>query len=193
MFKINFAASCKSSNIIYLITCRRCGQQYVGETGQLLHCRINGHRFNITHRNTEESPVVLHFNGEGHTLADMTIMAIDKIYSHDLCLRKIRESRWIRTLGTSYPLGMNLISRTFRRHVSWLWTIVVTLTFFHSDLLYSCCESCFPVSPLGSLCLWNLLDDRHRKKLRGSAVPLFEQDSERNTVPWEINKHMDRL
>ena len=24
------------------------------------------------------------------------------------CLRKIRESRWIRTPGTSYPLGMNL-------------------------------------------------------------------------------------
>ena len=108
VFKINFAASCKSSNIIYLITCRRCGQQYVGETGQPLHLRINGHRFNITHGKTEESPVAEHFYGEGHTLADMTVMAIDKIYSHDSCLCKIQESRWIRTLGTSYPSGMNL-------------------------------------------------------------------------------------
>ena len=42
-FKMKFAASCKSSNIVYLINCRRCGQQYVGETGQLLHRRINDH------------------------------------------------------------------------------------------------------------------------------------------------------
>ena len=58
--------------------------------------------------NTEESSVVVHFNGEEHTLVDMTIIAIDKVYSHDSCLRNIRESRWIRTLGTSYPSGMNL-------------------------------------------------------------------------------------
>ena len=56
----------------------------------------------------EEFPVALRFNGEGHTLADMTVVVIDKIYSHDSCLCKIWESRWIRTLGTSYPLGMNL-------------------------------------------------------------------------------------
>ena len=58
MFKINFVTSCKSFNIIiYLITCRRCGQQYVGKTGQPLHRRIIGHCFNITHWKTEESPV----------------------------------------------------------------------------------------------------------------------------------------
>ena len=80
----------------------------MGKTGQPLVLRINGHRFNITYGKTEESPVVEHFNSEGHTLADVIVMAIDKIHSHDSCFRKIRESRWIRTLGTSYPLGMNL-------------------------------------------------------------------------------------
>ena len=107
-FKMKFTASCKSSNIIYLNTCRRCGQQYVGETGQPLHRRVNGHRFNITHRRTEESPVAAHFNGEGHSQADMVVAVIDQLYSRDLCLRKIWESRWIRTLGTSHPSGMNL-------------------------------------------------------------------------------------
>ena len=107
-FKMKFAASCKSSNIIYLITCRRCGLQYVGETGHPLHGRINGHRFNIAHRRTEESPVAAHFNGEGHSQADMVVAVIDQLYSRDPCLRKIRESRWIRTLGTSHPSGMNL-------------------------------------------------------------------------------------
>ena len=72
------------------------------DNGQLRHHRINGHRY-ITHRNIEESPVVLHFNSEGHTLADMTVVVI-----HNSCLCKTQESRWISTLGTSYPSGTNL-------------------------------------------------------------------------------------
>ena len=42
-FKVKVRASCKSSSVMYLITCWRCGQQYVGEMGQPLHYRINGH------------------------------------------------------------------------------------------------------------------------------------------------------
>ena len=48
-FNLKLRASCKTSNIIYLIQCRRCGLQYVGETGQPLHYRMNGHRFDISH------------------------------------------------------------------------------------------------------------------------------------------------
>ena len=107
VFKMKSAAFCKSSNIVYLITCRRCGQQYVGKTGQPLHRRINSHHSDIKQSRTEESPVAEYFNSEGHTLADMTVVAIDQLYSHDSCLRKIRESRWIRTLGTSHPYGIN--------------------------------------------------------------------------------------
>ena len=80
----------------------------MAETIQPLHLRINGHRYNIKHGKMEESPVAEHFHGEGHTLADVTVVAINKIHSHDSCLLKIGESRWIRTLGTSYPSGMNL-------------------------------------------------------------------------------------
>ena len=118
-----FAISCMSFNIVYLITCRRCGQQYVGETGQPLHCRINSHRSDIKQRRTEKSPVAEHFNGEGHTLVDMTVVAIDQLYSHDSCLRKIRESRWIRTLGTSHPFGMNLrVDSLWNLFEDHLWT-----------------------------------------------------------------------
>ena len=39
-FKLKLRASCKTSNVIYLIQCRRCGLQYVGETGQPLHSRM---------------------------------------------------------------------------------------------------------------------------------------------------------
>ena len=108
VFKVKFRASCKSSKVIYLITCRRCGLQYVGETGQALHMRTNGHRYDIAHRKTEDSPVAEHFSSGTHIEADMAVMAIEFTQSHDACLRKIRESRWIRTLGTSSPLGLNL-------------------------------------------------------------------------------------
>ena len=35
--------SCKSGNIIYLLTCRGCNIQYVGETMQPVYMRMNGH------------------------------------------------------------------------------------------------------------------------------------------------------
>ena len=106
VFKMMFAASCKSSNIVYLISCEVLANN-VGKTGQQLHCRINSHHFDIRQRRTEESPVAEHFNGAGNTIANLTVVAIDQLYSHNACLHKIRESRWLRTLRTSHPFEMN--------------------------------------------------------------------------------------
>ena len=108
-FKLKLRASCKTSNVIYLIQCRRCGLQYVGETGQPLHSRMNSHRFNISHGRIDESPVAAHFTSEGHTDTDtnLSVMIIDRCWKEDTILRKISESRWIRTLETFWPSGMN--------------------------------------------------------------------------------------
>ena len=35
---------CSSKNVIYLITCRKCGVQYVGKTSRTQRCRMNNHR-----------------------------------------------------------------------------------------------------------------------------------------------------
>ena len=51
---------------IYLITCRKRGVQYVGQTGQPLHVRVNSHWYDITHQRTEEFPVAEHFNSGAH-------------------------------------------------------------------------------------------------------------------------------
>ena len=82
-------------NLLYLTTCRRCGQQYIGKTEQQLHCRTNSNQYNITHKRTKESPVAEHFNGEAHSQVDMSVMVINQLWNHDPCLRKIhvRESR----------------------------------------------------------------------------------------------------
>ena len=104
-YKVKTRASCKSSNVIYLITCRRCGQQYAGETSQPFHLRVNGHKYDIAHRRTDKSPVSKYFNSGTHTLVDMSVMVIKCACSQDPCLRRIRESKWIMTLGTSFPQG----------------------------------------------------------------------------------------
>ena len=58
---IRSEATCNTSNVIYLIQCRKYGLQYVGETGQLLHCRMNNHLANIIHQWINEEPVAQHF------------------------------------------------------------------------------------------------------------------------------------
>ena len=40
----SLSMNCGTVNIIYLVTCRKCGIQYVGETGQSLRKRLNNHR-----------------------------------------------------------------------------------------------------------------------------------------------------
>ena len=34
---------CQSRNVVYLITCKQCDVQYVGETSQMLRSRMNNH------------------------------------------------------------------------------------------------------------------------------------------------------
>ena len=87
-FKLELRTSCKMSSIIYLTYCRSCGLQYVGETGQALHFQISSHHFNIAHGHIDESPVAAHFTREGHTMANLSIMIIDKCWKEDAILRK---------------------------------------------------------------------------------------------------------
>ena len=44
--------TCETDNVIYLISCGRCGIQYVGETSQMLRKRMNNHRNRL--KNTSE-------------------------------------------------------------------------------------------------------------------------------------------
>ena len=53
--------------------------------------RVNGNRYDITHRRTEEFPVAAHFNSGTHVESDMLITDIELARSRDACLRKIRE------------------------------------------------------------------------------------------------------
>ena len=98
-YPISDSTTCKSTNVIYLIQCQRCGHQYVGETEQPLNERMNNHRADIRHKRLEK-PVAVHFTSPHHTADDLRVFVIEKLRRNDPVLRKIRESRWITTLDT---------------------------------------------------------------------------------------------
>ena len=107
VFKLHVSATCKSSDLVYVIACKRCGKQYVGETEQALHERLNSHRSDIR-KKTKEKPVAIHFCWDDHTLSDLSVVVVDQLYQGDPVLRKNRESRWIWWLQTESPKGLNL-------------------------------------------------------------------------------------
>ena len=106
-FNVQATATCKTRNVIYLIDCRKCRKQYVGETQNPLHIHLNGHRNDIAHKRTEK-PVASHFNSPGHSLDDLRIAVLEVMRSFDESLRRRRESYWIKQLRSLHPGGMNL-------------------------------------------------------------------------------------
>lgn len=100
--------TCKTNNIVYLISCVRCNIQYVGETSRCLSERLTDHRSNI--KNKKKTPIAIHFNLPGHSVfRDLKAIAIEKISDTEnpLFQRKQYEALWQKRLGTIYPHGLN--------------------------------------------------------------------------------------
>lgn len=105
---------CKTSNIVYLVTCRKCNLQYVGESGRPLADRINDHLSAI--RNRKDTPVGLHFNSTSHTLSHFSVMGIEHIGQERTPVpttRRMKETTWQNILQTAYPLGINNLKRLY--------------------------------------------------------------------------------
>ena len=90
---------------IYLIECRKCKKQYVGETQNPLPQRTpQWHQEPITwdmgpwwhqEQYNRETNLAAHFNIPGHSLSGLTILVIENKRSWDPDLRKKRENYWI--------------------------------------------------------------------------------------------------
>ena len=106
-FTIRDSATCKSSNLVYLINCAHCQDvQYVGETGNTLQIRFNGHRSDI--RRKQDTLVARHFCGPDHSLSDLRCCVIELMKTEDVQKRKERERMWRHKLKTNYPFGLNV-------------------------------------------------------------------------------------
>jgi len=106
-FQLSTNFNCNSSNIIYLVTCRKCLRQYVGETGRALKNRITDHLSAI--RLKKDTPIGLHFNQQGHSISDFSVVPIEQLKQNTDAqyLRRMKEANWQRLLQTIYPLGIN--------------------------------------------------------------------------------------
>ncbi len=105
--------SCRSSNLIYCITCTVCHKQYVGQTSNRLKDRFQGHFGDIT-RDDKEKTIPIHYNSQNHRgVKDMNITILEFIKKPPKSLQAIkirlrREKHWTYLLHTLSPLGLNM-------------------------------------------------------------------------------------
>ena len=105
--------TCRSSNLIYLISCRTCGKQYVGQTKRRLMDRFQGH-FAKIQRKVELDAVGSHFSQPDHNgTKDLKIQVCDFVFSHPQSARSLEfrlktEKMWIHRLRCPAPTGLNI-------------------------------------------------------------------------------------
>ena len=86
--------TCEDRNIVYIINCKKCKQQYIGETHKTLKDRMLEH-LGYVRREEVQKATGSHFNQPGHQMSDMSISVFERINNYDPQYRKTRESYWI--------------------------------------------------------------------------------------------------
>ena len=127
--------SCSTKNVVYLLTCKQCGEQYVGRFKNEFRLRMNGHRGTV--KNGDGCPLIKkHFYGtekDGceefyvqiiHKLPEITkesspenkstavsVFQLNESSASNYATKEdelnTRESEWIKKLATFHPYGMN--------------------------------------------------------------------------------------
>lgn len=119
--------TCRSSNLIYCISCKTCGKQYVGQTKRTILERFQGH-FNkikicqtgrredpILFRKLEKDAVGTHFSAPDHNgTKDLIISVLAFITSPPQSLRALDhrlkvEKEWIHRMRCPAPKGLNIL------------------------------------------------------------------------------------
>ena len=112
-YSINYKLDCNSDNVVYLISCKVCGLQYVGSTVTPFRFRFNNHKSRInTHvkssRNYKEMDDLIykHFCSNGHHgVSNVEVMLIDRVTNEEKLREK--EGQWAYRLKTLAPDGLN--------------------------------------------------------------------------------------
>ena len=104
-YDIKGSLDCQTTNVVYLLSCNKCSDQYVGQTEKTLSKRFSQHRGYVNNKKLDKA-TGHHFNQAGHSISDMRINIIEKVYSRDPQMREIRESHYINEMNT-FHRGMN--------------------------------------------------------------------------------------
>ena len=82
--------------------------QYIGETEWMLKDRFSEHKGYVTTK-SQSKTTGMHLNQKGHSVSNMQISIIEKVYNQDDQFRKQREKMFIQKFNTKYK-GLNKIN-----------------------------------------------------------------------------------
>ena len=111
-FKCVFNPCCQSRNLIYCLTCKICGFQYVGQTITPIKTRVNNHLSTI--RTNKDTPVAQHMRKHDQAnWFDLEVFILEYIKSPAKShrakqTRDQKERDWMARLNTLVPHGMNI-------------------------------------------------------------------------------------
>ena len=102
---INCSVDCSTRNVIYLLGCKKCPQQYIGESERSIKERFSEHKGYVTNSILTKA-TCLHFNQKGHSVSNMEITIMEKFFNTNPQFRKQREKIYINKFNTKYN-GLN--------------------------------------------------------------------------------------
>ena len=112
-YSINSDLNCNSTNVVYLLSCKVCGVQYVGSTTTRFRLRFNNHKSRIRAHSrlslddkSRDDLIYQHFCGPAHNgIEDVSIQLIDQVNNDNDLLD--REGQWAYRLKSVKPHGLN--------------------------------------------------------------------------------------
>ena len=106
VINLNTALNCTSSNVVYCLQCNKtnCRQIYIGYTTRELKERFFKHKSSVRTKN--KNTIGDHFDGPGHSMANMNILALEKVYKQGVKIIEKRESFYINKFEAEFK-GLN--------------------------------------------------------------------------------------
>ena len=96
---------CNTKNIVYILECKKCGDQYIGQTGNSLRGRFLDHLGSARREELNKSTGD-HFNLPGHKMSDMQISVLEQVKEANPYYTECRESFHIEQFNLKFK-GIN--------------------------------------------------------------------------------------
>ena len=134
-YKINHYLNCNDKCLIYLLSCKVCGLQYVGSTTDKFPLRWNNYKENdrkaLRGEEHMQPELFEHFAADNHScfLTDCSITLIDKTDGSDPTRR---EEYWRKVLKTVAPYGLNTLDWWLHLHAFYIFFLGRSLVYVKS-------------------------------------------------------------
>ena len=96
-----------SQYVIYMLDCKKCKCQYIGQTSTSIGKRLISQRSDTCIKNRANKSDPNQFNDVNHDIKDVLSYVID-VASHDVNKRVIKEYAWIQEIKNFEPYGLNV-------------------------------------------------------------------------------------